>query len=281
MLLSFLSRLPLPLLYALCGAAAWLLRVTGWRRAMVDDGLTLCMPQAAAAERNLRARDFYAWLGRLVAETLRGARMSTEEFEQRMRFEDDHVVHEAIAQGRKVLLVTGHHCNWEWVLLEASRRFGEPLVCPYKPVSREGADRWMRRLRSRFGATMVPAKEVGPYLVKHRRQVRLIAMLADQSPSAKSEHQVWLSFFGRDTSFFQGPGWIGARLGFEPVFVAMRPDGPGRYVTRFVPLFGPRQQVTPEQVLQAYVRALEQQIREHPAHYFWAYNRWKRSRPSP
>jgi len=281
MLLSFLSRLPLPMLYVLCGAAAWGLRVVRWRRRFVDDGLALCLPDREVGERKRVARDFYAWVGRLIAETLHEPRMSTDDLEQRLRFEDDQVVRQALAEGRKVILVAAHHCNWEWLLLEVSRRFGERLVVPYKPISLASADRWMRRVRSRFGAVMVPAKEVGPYLVKHRRQSRLIAMLADQSPSAKSEHQVWLPFFGRDTSFFQGPGWIGARLGFEPVFIAMRADGPGRYVARFVRLFEPRAKLTGEQVLQAYARLLEQQLREHPAPYFWAYNRWKRPRPAP
>jgi lauroyl/myristoyl acyltransferase len=27
------------------------------------------------------------------------------------------------------------------------------------------------------------------------------------------------------------------------------------------------------------VGALEEQIRRYPAHYFWAYNRWKRAKP--
>lgn len=278
MLLSLLSRLPLRLLYAICGALAWVLRVVGWRRRLVDDGLARCLPDRGASERRVIAREFYAGLGRLVAEFLRAARMTPAEFEDRLRFEDDAIVREALAGGRRVLLVAGHLCNWEWLHLEISRRFGEPVVAPYKPISRRSADRWVLAMRSRFGATMVPMKEFGPYLVARRRKVRLIAMLADQSPSAKSENQVWLPFFGQDTSFFQGPGWIGAKLGFEPVFIAMRPDGPGRYVVRFVPLTGGGERPGPDQILRAYVSALEQQVREYPAQYFWAYNRWKRAK---
>lgn len=278
MLLSLLSRLPLRLLYALCGPLAWALRVAGWRRRLVDEGLARCLPAHDEAKRRGIAREFYAWLGSLVAEFLHGARMTPAELEDRLRFEDDCVVRDALAGGRRVLIVAGHHCNWEWLLLEVSRRFGEAVVVPYKPISRPGMDRWVLAMRSRFGATMVPMKEFGPYLVARRRKVRLIAMLADQSPSAKSDNQVWLPFFGQDTSFFQGPGWIGARLGFEPVFIAMRPDGPGRYVARFLPLAAPGERLDADGILRAYVRALEGQIHEYPANYFWAYNRWKRGR---
>jgi KDO2-lipid IV(A) lauroyltransferase len=277
--LRLLSRLPLHVLYALCVPLASVLRVVGWRRQLVDDGIARCLPGRGPAERRGIAREFYAGLGRLVAEFLHAARMTPAELEERLHFENDAIVREALAGGRRVLLVAGHLCNWEWLHLEISRRFGEPVVAPYKPLSRKGADRWVLAMRSRFGATMVPMKEFGPFLVARRRKVRLIAMLADQSPSAKSENQVWLPFFGQDTSFFQGPGWIGARLGFEPVFIAMRPDGHGRYVARFEPLAQPGERLDADGILGAYVRALEQQIQRHPAQYFWAYNRWKRSRP--
>jgi KDO2-lipid IV(A) lauroyltransferase len=278
MLSRLLTLLPLPFLYALCGGLVWLLRIAGWRRPLVMDGLALCLPGSGPAELRRRAREFYAWFGRLVAEFVYEARMSTAEFEERLRFEDDSVVRDALAQGRRVLLVAGHHCNWEWLHLECSRRFGEQVVAPYKPISREGPDRWVLGMRRRFGAIMVPATEIGPYLVARRRQVRLIAMLADQSPSADSEKQVWLPFFGRETSFFQGPGWIGEKLRFEPVFVAMRPAGRGHYVARFVPLSVPGERLDAVEILRRYAGALEEQIRRHPANYFWAYNRWKRPR---
>jgi KDO2-lipid IV(A) lauroyltransferase len=278
-LLRLLSQLPLPALYALCGGLAWLARVVGWRKALVMDGLALCLSGSDAAALRGRAKEFYAGLGRIVAEFLYGARMTTAEFEERVRFENDSVVRDALAAGRRVLVVAGHQCNWEWLLLEISRRFGEQIVSPYKPISREGADRWARGVRQRFGAIMVPAKEFGPYLVSRRRQVRMIAMAADQSPSAKSETQVWLPFFGRETSFFQGPGWIGEKLRFEPVFAAMSPDGRGRYRVRFRPMSAPGERLDAEQILTSYVRELEALIRQHPAHYFWAYNRWKRAKP--
>jgi KDO2-lipid IV(A) lauroyltransferase len=280
MLLSLLSLLPLPLLYALCGAAALVLRIVGWRKQLVTDGLARCMSDRDESERRGIAREFYAALGRLFAEIVRGARIAPAELDERLRIENEAVVRDALAAGRRVIVLAGHHCNWEWALLQVSRRFGVELVVPYKPISLGSADRWARRMRSRFGAAMVPAKEVGPYLVARRRQVRLIAMAADQSPAARSEHQVWLPFFGQDTSFFQGPGWIGERLRFEPVFFAMRPDGPGRYIARLVPLGAPGERLDAERILNAYVRELEEQIRRYPAHYFWAYNRWKRPKPA-
>ena len=70
MLFRLISRLPLPLLYALFGFLAWILRVTRWRRNLVDDGLSRCLPEKSVEERAAIARDFYSGVGRLAAEVV-------------------------------------------------------------------------------------------------------------------------------------------------------------------------------------------------------------------
>ena len=275
-LLRTVSRWPLPALYGLFALLARLLRAVGWRRRLVDECLASCLPDRDARQRRRVAAEFYGGLGRLAAEVMHGARLPPEELDDRVRFENDALVREALAGGRRVALLAAHHCNWEWLLLACSRHFDETLVAPYKRVSVPSADSWVREVRSRFGARMVPAAELVPYLIARRGEVRLLAMLADQSPSGGSKHQVWLPFFGRETAFFGGPGQIAARLGFEPVFVGMRPAGRGRYLVHFEPLAAPGTRPVAGDVLVAYVHALERQIHEDPAQYFWAYNRWKR-----
>jgi lauroyl/myristoyl acyltransferase len=43
-------------------------------------------------------------------------------------------------------------------------------------------------------------------------------------------------------------------------------------------LLPPGERAHPERALEAYVRAVEEAVRAQPAQYFWAYNRWKRTR---
>jgi len=275
-MLRVLGLLPLPLLYAFFGCVAWVVRVSGWRRNLVIEGLARCLPELGEAARHRTVRQFYVSLGRLAAEFAHATRISPASLEQRMRFENPEIILDALRDNRRVLLLAAHHCNWEWLLLRCSTAFGEPLVAAYKPASSQRADVEIQAMRSRFGATMVPAQDLVQHLVAQRGRVRLLALLADQSPPAQSEQQCWLPYFGRDTAFYRGPGWISARMGYTPYFIAVRPDGRGRYVARFVPLLEPGEQSDPERILRAYVRALEQKVIAYPGQYFWAYNRWKR-----
>ena len=275
-MLRVLALLPLPLLYAFFGFVAWVLRVIGWRRNLVEQGLARCLPELGEEARHRTLRQFYVSLGRLVAEFVHAPRISPASLEQRMRFENPELILDALRANRRVLLLAGHHCNWEWLLLRCSTAFEEPLVAAYKPASSARADVAIQAIRTRFGATMIPANDLVQHLIAQRGRVRLLAMLADQSPPARSEQQCWLPFFGFDTAYYRGPGWIGARMGFDPYFIAVRPDGRGRYIARFVPLLASGERPDPDRILRAYVKALEQNLAAYPAQYFWAYNRWKR-----
>jgi Kdo2-lipid IVA lauroyltransferase/acyltransferase len=276
--LKILSILPLPVLYVIFGAAAFLARVFGWRRGFIRSGIDRCLPDATAAERRRVEMEFYRYLGELAAEAVHGARIGQTDLVERLRFEDAEVVDEALRGGKRVLLLAAHHCNWEWLLLRCSTAFGTPLVAAYKPASRERADRELTAMRSRFGATMVPAKQVVNHLIAQRGTAKLLALVADQSPAPGNEQQSWLSFFGTETAFFAGPGWISARMGYRPIYIDMRRESRGHYVARFVPLLAPGERADPQRTLEAYVRAVEASVRERPAQYFWAYNRWKRTR---
>lgn len=277
-MLRLLTLLPLPLLRLLFGGLAGLLRLAGWRRREVTAYVERCLGERTAAERAAIVGGFYGYLGELVAEVVHGDRIAAGDLESRVRFENPEVIRSVLDGGQRVMILAAHHCNWEWLLLRCSAGLGEPLTAAYTPARLESGDRALRRMRSRFGATMVPAKQVVQHLLEQRGKVRLLALVADQSPSAKNDAQTWLPFFGRETSFFQGPGWIAAKMGYAPVFAAMRRERPGHYAVRFVPLAGPQKITDPDAVLRAYVAALEAHVRGQPVEYFWAYNRWKRSK---
>jgi Kdo2-lipid IVA lauroyltransferase/acyltransferase len=267
-------------LYAAMGGVAWLLHVSGWRRDLVRRHLARCLPELDPARRRDIETGFYSHLGQLAAEVLAQRFFGPSALAQRVRFENPELVRDCLqAASGRALILSSHHANWEWLLLRCSTEFDEPLTAAYKPTRREGVDRLLRRQRERFGCTMVKAQDLVPHLLARRGKVRLLAMLADQSPSAKSDQQAWLEFFGQPTSFFRGPGWIGAKLGYSVYLAAMHRERRGRYVVRLIELSRAGARLEPDAILAAYTQALEHHVRHFPEQYFWAYNRWKREKP--
>ncbi len=75
----------------------------------------------------------------------------------------------------------------------------------------------MRKLRSVFGARMIPAQELLGDIIKQRGTPRTIAILADQEPKA-GERKQWVRFLNRDSAFFIGPEEIARATRCRGVF---------------------------------------------------------------
>ena len=274
-----LALLPLSWLYACTWCVARILRLSGWRRELIDRHLERCLPDVGPADRDRISRDFYRYLGELAAEVLYASSISRQGLQDRVRLINPHLVADALRDGGRVLILSAHHCNWEWLLLRCSLSFEAPLTAPYKVTSHSSVDSALSAVRERFGGTMIPSKQLLQYLLEKRGRVPLLAMLADQSPAAVNPEQTWEQFFGRPTAFHTGPGWIGAKFGYTVVLAAMQREKRGYFSVRFVELASATQHKEPAQILKAYVGALETHVRAHPEQYFWAYNRWKREKP--
>jgi Kdo2-lipid IVA lauroyltransferase/acyltransferase len=170
--------------------------------------------------------------------------------------------------------VAAHQCNWEWMLLALSLELGYPLDAAYKPLVDNWAEREMKKVRTRFGSRLVPAKELLADILQRRGVVRTIAMVADQEPTT-SEHKHWTRFLNRDTAFFMGPEEIARVTHFPVFFLAMRRTGRGYYEMEFQPLAGAAEVLPPGVLTERYVRRVEEQIRAAPPDWPWSHKRWK------
>ena len=269
----------LAFLYAVMGAVAAMLRLVGWRRPLVRRHVARCLPEASRTRRRELERAFYGYLGELAAEITFMPFLGRQALADRVRFENAAVVEERLSAGRKVLLLSAHHANWEWLLLRCSTAFTAPLTAVYSRLRSAALERRVRVLRERYGARMVEVAGLVVHLMAKCDGVPLLAMLADQSPVVKNRKATWVEFFGHSTAFHDGPGRVGSGFGYDAYFVAMRRERRGVYVARFVELLAEEPSRPPDAILRAYVAAIEDHVRAQPGQYFWAYNRWKREKP--
>jgi KDO2-lipid IV(A) lauroyltransferase len=276
--LRFAARIPLPMLYAICRAASWLaLHVFGWRRRVVRENLRRCFPQWSPQQLRRAMGAHYRQVGEMIAEVLRGARLGAAELSRRVVLQDADVARQLLAAGRPVLMVGPHQANWEWVLQVLSLDLGYPLDVGYKPIKSGGVNQAMNRIRRRFGAHLVPAKELLADLLQRRHIVRGIAMLADQEP-VTSDHKHWVSFLGRETAFYLGPEQMARATRYAAVFVAMRRLRRGYYEARFLPLAAAGEVLAPGEFTARYARLVEAEIRAAPSDWTWGHRRWKLKR---
>ena len=262
--------------YAVTGFVAWFgLRVLGLRRSVVRDNLRRSFPGWTPERLRAVEREFARRQGEIAAEVLYSSRLSADELRDRVTVTNPQLL-AAAGQPRPMLLLGAHQCNFEWMVQRLSIEFGARLVALYKPPRNPRTDRWLRNLRSRFGARLVAAKSVLQELARIR-DVAAIGMLADQVPRTSPEKH-WVEFLGQDTAFYMGGELLGRGLRAQVCAVKMRRLARGRYELTLEPLNEPGEKLPHGEVTTRYARALEAWIREDPAGWWWTHRRWKLKR---
>src|SRR5579872_768331 len=270
-----LAHIPLGALYALASAVAWLAyRVVPYRREMVHASLARAFPEMTGTQLAEVRRRYYLGFAQMAVELVKAWAFAPAQIRRRVRIVNLEEPQALLAQGQSVLLVAAHQCNWEWMLLALSLELGYPLDAAYKPLVDRWAEREMKKVRSRFGSRLVPAKDLLPDMIKRRAVVRAIAMVADQEPTT-SEHKHWTRFLNRDTAFYMGPEEISRVTRLPVFFIFMRRKARGIYEMEFEPLWTTAQPLPAGELTERYARLVEKQIHESPPDWPWSHKRWK------
>jgi len=277
--LKILSRLPLSALYFLTdGLYLFIYHIWGFRRELSRSNLRNSFPDKSAAEIESIARASYRNACNMMAEILKGAVMPPEELRQRVKIANVGILQPYIAAGWPLVLLASHHCNWEWLLLDACLEFKIPVDAVYKPLRVSAIDRFMQEARSRFGGTPIPVKDFMIEVMRRRGAARIFALVADQTPP-HDEEKHWTRFLNQDTAFFVGADKI-ARIAQAPVFfVGMHRVRRGYYEATLQLLAEPPYQGDGHEVIERYVRVAEDHIRKYPADWLWMYRKWKYKKP--
>jgi len=269
------SRLPLGLLYAIAALLGWLaFRVFPYRAHVVRANLTLAFPDFDETRLRQVMQGYYSGFAQMLVEVVKSATLAPEEIRRRVRIQNLEQPRALLAQGQSVLLVAAHQCNWEWMLLGLTLELGFPLDAAYKPLVDNWAEREMKKVRSRFGSRLVPAKDLLPDIIKRRDVARAVAIVADQEPTT-SEHKHWTRFLNRDTAFYMGPEEIARVTRFPVFFIAMRRTGRGYYEMDIRPLAGPGEPSRSGALTERYARLVEEQIHAAPSDWPWSHKRWR------
>ena len=269
------SHVPMVLMNRLADLLGWLaFRVYPYREHVVRENLTKAFPDLDETGVRAVMRDYYKGFAQMLVELLKTTSMPAEEIKQRVRIANLELVQTYLANGKSVLLVAAHQCNWEWMLLGLSLELGYPLDAAYKPLVDSWAEREMKKLRSRFGCRLIPAKEILADIIKRGKVTRAIAMVADQEPTT-SEHKHWTRFLNRDTAFYMGPEQISRATRFPVFFTEMRRVKRGYYEISFKPLSTPEEKLPPGELTERYARLVEAQIQASRPDWPWSHRRWK------
>ena len=276
------ARLPLWLCYHIASVASWLTNhVFRYRRKIILSNLKAAFPEQSNAWRKQQLNAFYSGLAETTIEIIFGSRMSLEDINARVQYENPEVARIATNNfTRSALVLTLHQGNWEWMLHGATAALDIRVDPVYKRLHNLGADRFAYEARRQFGAKPILMQHVARNVLKHRRETRLIALVADQSPG-KRERVHWTTFLNQPTAFFSGGATIARATGLPVLFAACHRVSRGHYSVRFELNTTTPKDLNAHEIIERYAQLAEREIRNHPADWLWSNRRWKLNQPAP
>ena len=279
LLFKTLSRAPLGALYTLSGVLYLLAYyVARHRHQVIREQLAKVFPSIPEAERTAIHQRFLKNFCDVLVEAVKSLSLAPAEMSARVRIVNLPALRTHLEAGRSVMLVTSHLCNWEWLLQGVVLQIGFPVDAAYKPLHDAWAERLMLEARSRFGARLIPAKELLADFLSRRGVVRALAMNADQAP-VSTDKRYWTRFLGQDTAFYVGAEQIARATRLPMLYLVMRRVKRGWYEVEVRQLWDGRERLELNAVTERYARACEADVLASPADWLWSYRRWKLKKP--
>lgn len=274
--IALLSLLPLGLLRALgalIGQISWWIKSRGARTAQVN--LALCFPTLSHRERRrMAARSMRHW-GMTLCEIPRIWRLGRAGLEYIVDVEGKEDIDAALAAGKGCIIVSPHLGNWELVGYWAGTL--GPITTLYQPPRRFDVDDYLRDVRSKTGATLVPTTSRGvAQLIKALQRGELIGVLPDMEPELSGG--AFAPFFGVPALTMTLVHSLVRRTD-SPVFVGFAKRIRGGFKIIF---YRPDEEIAAEGAggsVAALNRVIERLVTLAPEQYQWEYKRFKRRPP--
>ncbi len=246
----------------------------------VQNQLHHAFPQQTDGWRSGIGRASFRHFGRESVATFRWARFTAEQIRERTEVVGLEALEEAAAEGRGVVLVTGHFGNWEIAGASLAAR-GFPLDVIVRRQRNSLFDDDINQARERLKMRVIERGEAKRKVLRSLREGRGVAFVGDQNARRGG---IFVDFLGRPASTARGAAFFALRIGC-PLIVAFnhRKRGfPQRYrlsLQRLPSEPSGDMEADVRRLTEAHTGLLEDQVREHPEQYFWQHRRWKTRPP--
>jgi KDO2-lipid IV(A) lauroyltransferase len=262
-------------------AARLLFRLMPLRRQVVLDNLKRVYGEVVdEAEITRLAQAHYGHLGRLLWEFLWFPWLSRAKRMAMVRVENLDALLAAHAQGKGVLILTGHFGNFEVSTSAGLASFPEAkgrFHFVRRPIRPEWLDRLVTRRFRKVGFGVLPKRGGLDAILDRLAEGDLVVFPFDQH--AQRKDGVLVEFFGHPAGTFRSLAVIALATGAPVVPASSWRESDGHHVLRFeAPLQAVEDADTNEAIrltTREFNRALELLIVRRPEQWWWVHRRWK------
>ena len=275
-----LSLLPFRILYGISGLLYFIVfKILQYRRKVVRQNLLRSFPEKVPEEIEKIHEAFNRYFCDLIVETVKILSITPNALRKRVVFENEEIFSQYLSEGKSLILVCGHHGNWELIGAAFAPLPVHQLFVIYHPLKNRIFDKLLYHMRTRLGNGLYTMKGTLRGMLANRGKITATAFIADQTPS-NPDQAYWTSFMGQDTPIFTGTEKLARKLDYPVIFMSIRRPSRGHYQVTAEILSEVPSKSGEGEISEMHTRRLEQDIRAQPEIWLWTHRRWKHQRPS-
>jgi len=247
----------------------------GRRRRTALENLGYAFPGRSEQARRALVRAMFAHFGALLFELIKFGSYSREQMLAASEVEGEERLRQAQAQGRGILIFTGHFGYWELLAMAHALRMA-PMTVLARPLDNPYLHAALEEIRTSTGNAVIYRQGAVRRILRNLAGGGIVGVLIDQH--LHSTDAVFVEFFRRPAATTSALAALALRTGAPVIPVFALPLAHGRY--RFIyehPVDPPRAD-TPDAVREFTQRCtdvLEMYVRRHPELWMWMHRRWR------
>ncbi|CAA7195940.1 lysophospholipid acyltransferase family protein [Chryseobacterium potabilaquae] len=275
-ILYLISKLPLKILYIFSDIIFFLnYYFIRYRKKVITENLKNSFPNKSNEEIAEIRKKFYRNFSDYLVETVKSFSISEIESRVRMQHINQHLFHEAKAEGKNIILLAGHVFNWEWINALAKvipQKHCHPV---YRKVNNDFWENQMKKVRNKFGNEALEANEVILNIFRSKNNGDSAYMfVADQTPHF-SHVNYGLTFLNQKTPAFIGYDKLATRMDLVFIYCEMKKVKRGYYQVNYHRIYPDGEKFTEHEVVIKFHSLLENTLHKHPDNYLWSHRKWK------
>ena len=268
--------LPSALRFGTClGALGY--RLAKKKRQIAERNLLLAFGgEKTAGECERIVRGVFAHFGRSAVAFLRAPMLSPQALSAQVTIEGGEYLEAARADGKGIIVTTGHIGNWEILGRWLAQVEKTPVTVVAKDPKGAVLAGYLRQMRENAGFAVLSKGESARPLLRVLQRGEAIIILPDQNSG-----DVFVPFFGVPTGTVAGPASLALHTGAAllPVFCLENPDGSYRVICKPPVVAVPTgdREADVKRIMSEFNFILETVIRQNVDQWLWLHNRWKSS----
>ena len=244
-------------------------------RRLAVSNLQAAFPVRSADECRAIAREMFSHFGRLLTVLLKFSTMAPERMLKHVEFDGQERVAAAHAQGRGVLLFTGHFGFWEINALVHALAI-RPMAVLARPLDNPLLHDLLESARTSTGNSVIYRRGALRRVLRALGDNQAVAILIDQH--MQGTDAVHVDFFNRPAATTSALAALALRTGAPVVPVFALPQPGGRFRMVYEHPVDPPSGEGPDAIREFTQRCtdvLEMYVRRYPELWLWMHRRWR------